>query len=65
MPHSNHGRVICKCGAVVSQCRCMDNQRVIRTVDKCPSCQNTTTVSGSDSTAGRTIKDILKVEEKG
>lgn len=38
-PPFTHGRVVCKCGAVVAQCRCPESCRVVGTVESCEKCK--------------------------
>jgi hypothetical protein len=38
-PPFTHGRLVCKCGNVVAQCRCRQGCEVVGIVDWCGKCQ--------------------------
>jgi hypothetical protein len=37
-PPFTHGRIVCKCGAVVAQCRCPEGCQTVGTVETCAKC---------------------------
>lgn len=41
---SGHGKVVCSCGAVITQCKCPENHNVTSTISNgCEACKNANT----------------------
>ena len=38
MSHAGHEKVVCQCGRVVRQCRCVSPDKTVTIVPQCPSC---------------------------
>lgn len=38
MSHAGHEKVVCQCGRVVRQCRCMSPDKTVTIVPRCPAC---------------------------